>query len=235
MWKQNIGQEQLIDRGYIMCCSIKELGSSTVHYLENRTEDDEEITKEIIDWLDRADYVITHNGKKFDIPFIKARAVVHSITPPSPFKEIDTLEIAKKEFKFTRNTLANLCEELNVTNKKSSHPAFNGFILWAECMKRNDKAWKEMKKYNELDVISLEQVYLKIRAWYSQHPNINVNDDIEQFRCPKCGSTHLHKRGYYTTNTGKYQKYHCQECGGYSSGRYTENTLSKRKSLLKAI
>lgn len=234
MWKQNINPDLLIDRGYIMSCSIKELGVDEVHYLENRTEDDYEITRDILDWLDKADYVITHNGKKFDIPFIRSRAVVHRLQPPSPFKDIDTLVIAKKEFRFTRNTLRNLCEELKVTNKKLDHAKFAGAKLWVECMKGNNEAWKEMRLYNEMDVISLEEVYLKLRAWYSNHPNINVNDDEEVMRCPKCGGDHLIKRGYFTTNTGKYQKYYCTSCGGWSSGRYTENTIKKRKSLLKA-
>lgn len=234
MWKQNISQDMLIDRGFIMSCSIKEPGGHEVHYYENRTEDDYEITRDILGWLDKADYVITHNGKKFDIPFIKARAVVHGLRPPSPHKDIDTLVIAKKEFKFTRNSLANLCEELRVTHKKLDHAKFSGFKLWAECMKGNEEAWKEMRLYNEMDVIALEEVYLKLMSWSSEHPNINVNDNDETMRCPKCGSVHIIKRGFYTTNAGKYQRYACSECGGWSSGRYTTNTTEKRKSLLKA-
>lgn len=234
MWKQNINPDLLIDRGYIMSCSIKELGKPTVHYLENRTEDDYEITKDILEWLHKADYIVTHNGKKFDIPFIRARAVVHGLQPPSPHKDIDTLVIAKKTFRFTRNTLANLCEELGVKNCKLTHSKFPGAKLWVECMKGNDEAWKEMRAYNEMDVISLEEVYLKLRSWYAQHPNITVDDEDETMRCPKCGSTDVIRKGYFTTNVGRYQKYLCKHCGGWSSERYTTNTIGKRKSLLKA-
>jgi len=234
LWKQNVNQDMLLKRSYIMSCSIKELGKDKVYYMESRTEDDKQLVREILDWLDRADYVITHNGKGFDIPIIKARAVVHGFQPPSPHKDIDTLTIAKKEFRFTRNTLLNLCDELKVTKKKMTHAKFPGAKLWVECLKGNDEAWEEMKAYNEMDVISLEEVYLKLRAWYTNHPNINVDDADDEMRCPKCGSNHLQKRGFFTTNTGKYQKYGCVSCGGFSSGRYTENTIIKRKSLLKA-
>jgi len=234
MWKQNINPDLLIDRGYIMSCAIKELGNKHITYLENRTEDDYEITKSIVDWLHKADYVIAHNGKRFDIPFIRARAVVHNIPPPSPHKDIDTLQIAKKVFRFTRNTLANLCEELQVNNQKLKHSNFPGAKLWVECMKGNDKAWKEMKEYNIMDIVSLEEVYLKLRSWYHQHPNINIEDTDETMRCPKCGSANIVRRGYFTTNVGKYQRYRCKECGGWSSSRYTNNTIEKRKSLLKS-
>jgi len=217
-----------------MSCSVKILGDDSVTYFENRTEDDSQITRDIMKWLDRADYVIAHNGKKFDLPFIKGRAVVNDIPPCSPFKIIDTLEIARKEFLFTRNTLANLCEELNVKIKKREHGKFPGFKLWKECVKGNEEAWEEMRDYNIYDVLSLEEVYLKLRAWHSNHPNINVNDLDETMRCPKCGSINLQKYGFYTTNVGKYQKYMCKDCGGFSSERYTSNTISKRKSLLKA-
>lgn len=234
MWKENIGHDQLIDRGFMMSCSVKVLGEPKVYYKESRTEDDFSLTQWVTDWLDKADYVIAHNGKKFDIPFIKARALVNCIPPPSPFKVIDTLEIAKKEFLFTRNTLKNLAEELSCDLQKFDHAKFAGFSLWKECMAGNEEAWLEMKKYNMLDVEVLEEVYLLLSPWYSNHPNINVDDDSEVMRCPKCGSSNIQKRGYYTTNTGKYQRYACMACGGWSSSRYTQNTITKRKSLLKA-
>lgn len=235
MWKQNIGHEMLLERSYIMACAIKELGKPEVHYYENRTEDDYEITRSILEWVDKADYIITHNGKRFDMPIIKARAVIHGLQAPSPYKDIDTLSIAKKEFRFTRNTLKNLCEELKVTNQKLSHAKFAGFTLWAECLKGNNEAWEEMRLYNEMDVISLEDVYMKLRPWYSSHPTMPVDDyDDDTMRCPKCSSSALHKRGFFTTNVGKYQRYSCGACGGWSSERNVLNSVTKRKSLLKA-
>lgn len=32
-------------------------------------------------------------------------------------------------------------------------------------------------------------------------------------KCPKCESEKVIKHGKYTTLAGKFQKYHCQECG----------------------
>ena len=235
LWKQNVGQEQIFDRGYLLSCSMKWLGEPEIFYAENRVENDYKLTEIILQFLEEADYVIAHNGRKFDIPFIKARAVVNGLPAPSPFKIIDTLEIAKKEFLFTSNSLEALANELKCAPKMKSRK-FNGFSLWLGCLKGNEDAWAEMRKYNEQDVTTLEEVYYKLRPWYSNHPNITVEDELTPtFRCPKCGSDEIHLRGYIYTTSGKYHKYVCLECGGWSRERYTNNSLEVRKTILKAI
>lgn len=242
MWKQNINQDMLLDRGYLMTSSWTMLGSNKIYSQrcklnKDLTIDDYDLTVELLELLDRSDYVIAHNGKKFDIPFIKARALVHGLTPPSPFKVIDTLEIARKEFLFTRNTLENLAQELKLPDKKLSHSKYSGAKLWVECLKGNEDAWQEMLTYNQMDVKVLEEVYLKLRPWDSKSFNIasEVSENISDFMCPKCGSTHIQLRGYYFTNSGKYHKYVCKECGGWSRARYTQNSLETRKTILKGL
>ena len=232
-WKQNVGDEMVLDYGgYIMSCSIKELGSSKVTYLENRTDNDKSIVKKILKHLDEADFVVAHNGARFDIPFIKARATIHNLKPPSPFKVIDTLSIAKKEMNFKRNTLDFLAKALDVPLRKLTNRQFPGFKLWWECLHGNDTAWEEMREYNILDVEVLEQVYVRLRPWSSTHPNTNVGDIIDDMCCPKCGSNRLKRSGYYYTNKGKYQRYACKDCGGWSSETTAINHKDDRKKLL---
>lgn len=232
-WQQNIGDDMVLDYGgYIMACSIKELGSDNVTYLENKTPNDKKIVKKILKHLDKADFVVAHNGAKFDIPFIKARATIHGLTPPSPFKTIDTLKIAKKEMMFKRNSLDFLAKALDLPLRKLTDRKYPGFKLWWACLHKDKEAWKEMKEYNILDVEVLELVYLRLRPWATNHPNITTGDDHTFMCCPKCGGWNLRRRGYYTTNKGKYQRYRCSDCGGWSSETYTCNTLDKRKSLL---
>lgn len=235
-WKQNIGDDMVSDYGgYIMSCAIKTLEDDNVIYLENRTENDKKIVKQILKHLDGADYVIAHNGKKFDIPFIKARAAIHNLPPPKPFKIIDTLLLAKKEMLFKRNSLQHIAEILNVPLRKLEHSKYPGFKLWLGCLKKDEEAWKEMRLYNIMDVEVLEQVYLRLRHWHTTHPNINAEDNPKQLLCPKCGSWKVNKEGYVYTNKGKYQRFSCKECGGWSQSTYTENRLEDRKKLLKGL
>lgn len=217
----------LLQNSYIMSCSIKELGVEGVTYYENRTDNDSKIVSQIAEHIADASFIIAHNGRKFDIPLIKARAIVNGLKPFPPFKVIDTLDIAKKEFRFNRNTLDNLAKELKVEHEKLTHRKFNGFELWSECLKQNDEAWKEMRAYNELDVIVLEEVYLKLRGWYSTHPAITTATTTEDSkkRCPRCAGETV-RAGYYFTNKGKYQRYRCLCCNSWSS----ESTMSKLQS-----
>lgn len=232
-WKQNIGHDMVMDYGgYIMSCSLKWLGQDDIVYLENRTENDKGIVEDILKYLNEADFVIAHNGLKFDVPFIRARAAMHGLNPPAPFKVIDTLKIAKKEMMFKRNTLQYLAEALNVPLHKYEHSKYPGFKLWLGCMNGEEQAWQEMKQYNILDVEVLEQVYLRLRPWSSTHPNITTADNPLEKCCPKCGSLEVIKRGFFTTNKGVYQRYSCKSCGGWSSETYMTNSIENRKNLL---
>lgn len=232
-WKQNIGIDMdIAHEGYIMSIAYKWLGEDDVHYLENRTEDDTVIASQFAMVLDQADFVVAHNGKKFDVPMMNTRFVINGIQPPSPYKVVDTLQIAKKEMRFRRNSLAHLAEVLECKHKKLKHQSFAGFSLWSECMKGNPDAWAEMELYNRYDVIVLEEVYKKLRPFASNHPNINTGDDPLTLACPKCGSEDIIRSGYFTTNKGKYQRYKCKCCGGWSSETYMINSLENRKSLL---
>ena len=224
VWKQDIGESMLLNHTYIMSCSIKELGKPDVTYYENRTEDDKDIVTKIARHLVDADFVIAHNGRKFDIPLIKARAVVNGLAPMPPFKVIDTLDLAKKEFRFVRNTLSNLAKQLNVEHEKLTDRKFNGFALWYECLRQNEEAWQEMKEYNILDVIVIEEVYLKLRAWSSNHPTMTTTTTTDTKKCPTCGSEDIIRSGYYNTNKGRYQRYRCHSCGTWSS----ESTMMKK-------
>lgn len=236
VWKQNIGEPMRLDgnRSYMMSIAMKWLGDSKVHYFETRTEDDSELVKSVIPFLDKADIIIAHNGKSFDIKKINAYAIMNNIKPPSPFRQIDTLIEARKHFMFERNTLAYIAKALGCSDKLD-HAEFQGFTLWEQCMKGNEKAWQEMKKYNIQDVQTLEEVYLKMRPFIKSHPNVVTGSGSEKHRCTTCGSPNLIEFGYATTNVSKFRQYKCQACGSFSRSR--KNMLEKehRDKLLTSI
>ena len=230
MWKQNVGLNQIKENGYIMSFSAKWLGDANVIYEENRDGDDTALVASMLALFDEADIVIAHNAKKFDIPTIMGRAVTHGMAPPSPFKIIDTLLVARKEFRLFSNKLEYIAKILGCAPKKQ-HATFPGFELWLQCLKQNDKAWEEMKNYNIQDVVTLEEVYLRMRPWIKNHPNMGVVQELDVTVCPKCGSPHIHFRGYTTTNVGKYRKFQCQDCKGWGRTRFTEYPKELKKEL----
>lgn len=164
--------------------------------------------------LDDADYVIAHNGDKHDLRKARARFVKHGLTPPSPFKSIDTLKIARRYFQFDSNSLDDLGQYLGV-GRKIAH---TGKHLWFGCMRGDPKSWGVMEKYNSGDVALLERIYLRLRPYAANHPDLTF---ISRERaCPSCQSPKIQQRGFNMTKAGRKPRMQCQSCGAWSSGAY---------------
>lgn len=228
-YKENVGANQVVKNSEIISWAAKWYGEGKglVHY-DTFIYSEKFILEKLMALLDRADIVVAHYGSKFDIPRIKARALVHGIKPPSPFKIVDTKVVASKEFNFEANSLEHLANVLNCT-KKGDHRKFPGFLLWSECLKGNYDAWNELKAYNLQDVEVLEEVYTKMLPWITNHPNVAIYEEGEEIACPKCGSKEHQRRGFYYTQASKYQRYQCKKCGGWHRSRYNELNKDKRK------
>ena len=231
MFKENIGANQVVSQSYIMSFAAKWLGEEEIIYYDTHIFSERYLLEKLLSLLGDADLVITFNGNRFDLPRVNARAATHGFLPPSPYKKVDLFLVAKKEFNFERNSLEYVCKALGVEDK-DKHKDFPGFELWLQCLKGNPKAWKSLKIYNIGDVLRTEDIYLKMRPWITNHPNVAITDDDATIKCPKCGSHDIQRRGYSTTNTGKYQKFVCKSCGGWARTRYTENDVEVRKALL---
>jgi DNA polymerase III epsilon subunit-like protein len=124
-----------------MSYSASWLGSGVILYEDGRGmgENDKPLLDSLWNLLNQADYVIAHNGRKFDCGKINARFIQHDMLPPSPYRIIDTLEIARKSFNFTSNKLQYLADALKCAPKQQ-HGKFPGFELWNECMRDNEEA-----------------------------------------------------------------------------------------------
>lgn len=240
LFKQFVGLDQIVHDWSILSVTWKWLGDKKTHYVDTWVDgkakdvrDDTLLLVELWKVLDRADIVVTQNGIQFDIKKINARFIQAGMSPPSPFRQVDTKVEAVKIARFTSNKLAWLAQAVN-GSAKDKHKDFPGFELWAECMKRNPKAWAAMKKYNPIDVIETEKLYLHLRPWIVGHPNLGNYLQSTEPTCPKCGSENVQQRGWARTQTGLYKRMKCMDtcCGGWSRSRYTMNTMGERKALL---
>jgi len=213
LWDNNVSLNMIESDWHVLSWSAKWYGSEEVMYQDQRNaknfEDDKTILKGIWKLLDEADIVIGQNSKKFDVKKLNARFIQHGMKPPSSFRQIDTLVIAKRHFGFTSNKLEYMTDKLCTKYKKSGHAKFPGFKLWSECMKGNIEAYNEMEDYNKLDVLSLEELYEILIPW---DDTINFSMYFNEDVC-SCGSTDFKKSGFYYTNSSKFQKYKCTSCG----------------------
>lgn len=237
IWDVNVGLEQIKTEWSILSYAAKWLGKKSIIYADtggrgkNKVRDDKPLLKGIWSLLDEADIVVAQNGQRFDVKKINARLIMSGFGPYSPIRVVDTLLVAKKHFGFTSNKLAWMSKYLTEA-KKSEHKKFPGFELWTECLADNPKAWAEMAKYNKLDVIATEQLYLKQRPWITGHPNLASYSPSFEHVCPNCGSKNVTKNGFRTMQQGRYQRFFCHDCGAWSRGKQNLINQTNRKASL---
>lgn len=218
LWEQNA--IETIEEWYLLSYAYKWLGEKETHVVglcdfkdyKKDKKNDKALCESLHKLFEEADVVISHNGDTHDQPKSNSRFIYHGLTPPTPYKTIDTKKVAKRYFKFNSNSLDNLGTYFNLGNKIDN----GGIKLWRACMEGDMKAWKLMKKYNKQDVILLEKVYEKMKPWMTTHPNISLlNGEVEA--CPNCGSSNIQKRGFNFSRTSKTQRIQCRNCFAWSS------------------
>jgi hypothetical protein len=226
IWDQNISPNHIIDSSEILCWAAKWLGEKEIMFDSVHQSKPKTMLKNIHSLVNEADAVIHYNGAKFDMPTLNKEFLLHGMTPPSPYKQVDLLRTMRSTFKFPSNKLDYISQRLGL-GKKIEH---KGMELWTECLSGDKDAWKIMEKYNKQDVVLLEQVYNRVLPWIKHHPNRNLFADAHC--CPTCGSSSLQKRGQAVTTTVRYQRYQCKDCGTWSQSTKAETKTVQIKGLV---
>jgi hypothetical protein len=212
-----INPENIVQERYIVCAAWKTLGQKAISAVA--TTDDPELYRQkphsdkfVVETLHTvlsdADVIVAHNGDQYDIKFTEGRMLYHGLPPLPPILKIDTLKEARNRFLLNSNKLDYLGNYLGVGRKK---PTSSG--LWLRVLQADPTAVMEMVKYNKQDVALLERVFLKLRPYMAQHTNRHLFGD--KTGCPRCGSLRIQSRGKHRSITQVYQRFQCQDCGGW--------------------
>jgi hypothetical protein len=133
------------------------------------------------------------------------------MNPPSPYKVIDTLRELKQICALPSNSLAASANYFELPNRKLDNA---GWSLWQRCMQGEPEAFDEMETYNIGDITTLEDLYLKLRPFMKNHPNVALYQDSQEECCVACGSNKLEvivgKSSY--TQLSEFEVLRC-ECG----------------------
>lgn len=175
---------------------------------------DSNIIRKLHAILSQADILVAHNGDAFDWRKFRTRCIELGLEPVPPKAMIDTLKVAKKEFKFTSNKLGYLGKYLGVGEKVETPSGLHMKVIG-----REKGSLDKMVEYNKGDVLLLEAVYKKLKPYIRNHPNFALFIDDERPCCTSCGSTRIKKDGTRITAKGKQQLYKCTECGRYMTGK----------------
>ena len=93
-----------------------------------------------------------------------------------------------------------------------------------------------MESYCRKDVVILEKVYIKLRPWIKNHPNIGLYIESDNMICPSCGSSHLVKdNSFHYTKVSKFEVMRCKDCQSISRLRVSTYPVTKRKTLITSM
>src|SRR5699024_1170637 len=169
----------------------------------------EAFTQTMWEWFDQADNLVGHNSVSFDEKHARSGFLEYGWTPPSPWKSIDTLRVARNQLNFESNTLDALAKRLGVasTTDKSSaaiaHAASAG----------EDKAHTKLKRYNEGHIKATEALLAPLRPYSTSGPHLGMWTG-KKWACPNCGYGGIANNppGEAYANVTRYKAFQCEKC-----------------------
>jgi hypothetical protein len=209
-WKQTITPAQILKHAKIICISWKWENEDEIHNLHwgLNKQCDKILIKKFVSILNKADEIVAHNGNRFDIKWIRARAAFHNLDMRPHYRMLDTYKIAKHLFALPSYKLSEVAKYFGLTAKLDP----GGLQTWIDIIVNKDQeALDKMILYCNGDITTLEEVYAKIRRYSKVGTNYSVLTGGEKFMCPECGGPASWNKTY-TTAAGTIKHYmRCKE------------------------
>lgn len=196
---------------------------------EASARDDSRIVESLANKVRSADIVIGHNIDRHDLPILRKRLLVHDLEPlPAGLRSIDTLKLARRDFKFESNSLGYIASTLLGETKGSTNAE-----LWRRCDAGDPVALRSMDRYCRRDVRIGLRVFEAMLPHLSRIQRLLVPDTSSggEHRCPYCEAEERRRFGWYHTATSSYQRYQCLGCRRY----YRAASAKSRTSQVRAI
>ena len=121
LWDENISFRRVKKQSHLLsaawCFDDGEVQGCRLTPEQVRDSDDLTIVVNMIEALNKADHMVTFNGKRFDVKLLDTRAIQWGLPPIKPIKHTDLFEQAKKVFKFPSNSMQNISMYLGEEGK----------------------------------------------------------------------------------------------------------------------
>lgn len=211
----NASLSQIVKPASTIGVGFKWYHQDEAHFISDHEHGHEEMVRRTHALLNEADIVVGFNSTSFDLPHLNREFVMLGLTPPKPYRQVDVLKVARKQFKFASNKLDWLAQQFGLGSKLEHE----GHGLWVKCMDGDADAWARMGAYCRQDVVLTEALYDRVRPWIHNHPHLSMFSG-EEWGCPNCGNPDVSKDrdGEAHTNTQRYRGYRCNWCGASVRG-----------------
>lgn len=217
-----IKASEIVSPQKIHCIGYKWLGEKKAHVISTHDFpssfkkdplDDTRVVKEFNKILEKADAVIGHNIKNYDLKHLNARIMLNGLKPLILPHPIDTLLMSRSNFNLPSHKLDELARALGLDVRKSPMCRQD----WVDCFNGDIKAYKKMAKYCKQDIQLTEAVYSALFPFVKNHPKISrimgASAKDSNSICPVCNSVNTIKNGIHGTTSGLKQKRVCKDCG----------------------
>jgi len=154
--------------GIMLSYAIKVRGQNAIYCGTISRDDlssgdlDKNLVSQCIEDMNRFDVVITYYGTKFDVPFIRTRAMYYALDFPKfgYLKHKDVYYMVKAKMRLHSNRLESVCRLLNIKGKTHIENEY-----WIKALTGDKKSLKYILDHNKNDVIILEKVHDRIRGY----------------------------------------------------------------------
>ena len=217
-WKHWLGRrihaDDVLEWPRTICAAWKFYDEDEVHFAaEWEVGGYAGFMQRVWDVLDTADALVGHNSRGFDGPHLLTGFAELGMPAPSPYKDIDTLVIARRAFKAESNTLDALAKRLGVDAKTDKYD-----VRVAQAAVAGDKdAQRRIESYNRGDIIASEALFDRLRPYAKGIPHLGMWTD-DELACPSCGHTMTATGKTVHANVQRYEHLRCDNCGSHARG-----------------
>lgn len=149
------------DFGLLMVGCIKDRKGKIETFIAHGDQDERECAIGIRDELEKADFVVTYFGSRFDLPYLNSRLLVHNERPVNEIRHVDIYYTARNNLRLQRNRLANVEMALLGTGSKTA--ILPG--IWRRALQGDKEALDYIVDHCQKDVEVLEAVFERLRGF----------------------------------------------------------------------